>query len=418
MTVGTALTGQLILACSGIILARALGVEGRGQLAAVILVPALVSQIGVLGVPLALTFYTARDEQYGADLLRSLAWVIASQVAALTLLQAVLFLAIVEGDEWTAARAVIPVIPALIAQQYGLAVLQGCQRFLAFNALRIAPAALFAFFAGLLLMFDSATVIDVVIAWVVANVLVAVPLLVISVRFAAGGRTSVARTGVRDAVAYGARAFVGSSSPSEVIRVDQLVVALVVSRAALGLYVVALAFVNLPRFVSQSVGMVAYPRLASAATGERARLARSYVLLAVLVAAVVAATLEAVVPRLVPALFGSGFSAATDTTRILLVAALLLAVRRVLTDVSQGIGRPGAGSIAEVIYLAVAVPLVAAGAQQLGIEGAAVGVALGAAASLAFLSVSVRRTLRRQSSAAADVPPGQRVLALDQGVGP
>lgn len=416
VTVATALASQLVLAVSGIVLARAMGVEGRGQLAAVILVPALVSQIGVLGVPLALTFYTARDESHGADLLRALGWVIAVQAVVLTLVQVALFFAIVEGEEWTAARAAIPVMPALIAQQYGLAVLQGRQRFMAFNGLRVAPATLFAAFVTLLMLLDSTTVLDVVIAWGAANVLVAIPLTGIALRFAAGGRTS-SRPGVRDAVAYGARAFIGSSSPSEVIRVDQLVVALMLSRTALGLYAVALAFVNLPRFVSQSVGMVAFPRIASASVRERARLARSYVLLAVLVAASVAASLEAVVARLIPTLFGSDFAAATSTTRILLVAALLLAVRRVLTDVSQALGRPGAGSIAEVIYLAVAVPLVAAGAHRYGIEGAALGVGVGAGASLAFLGVSVRRTLRGVGRGGAEAPAGQTALALDQAAG-
>ena len=72
-SVATGLAGQLMLVASGILVARALGVEGRGQLAVIVLVPSVLSQLGTLGVPLAVTYYVARDPDGGRRLLRSLA---------------------------------------------------------------------------------------------------------------------------------------------------------------------------------------------------------------------------------------------------------------------------------------------------------------------------------------------------------
>ena len=68
---------------------------------------------------------------------------------------------------------------------------------------------------------------------------------------------------IRRLVAFGAKGLLGSNSPVEYYRLDQAVVGLFLTPVALGLYVAALAFTNLPRFISTSVGMVAYPHVAS-----------------------------------------------------------------------------------------------------------------------------------------------------------
>ena len=52
--------------------------------------------------------------------------------------QAGLLWALVDDAQREAALMSIPVMPALVAQQYGLAVLQGQARFAIFNVLRIA----------------------------------------------------------------------------------------------------------------------------------------------------------------------------------------------------------------------------------------------------------------------------------------
>ena len=62
----------------------------------------------------------------------------------------------------------------------------------------------------------------------------------------------------------------GGSPPVETYRVDQSVVALFLAPTALGYYVAALAFTNLPRFVAQSFAIVANPAIARQPTHEAA----------------------------------------------------------------------------------------------------------------------------------------------------
>jgi len=392
-SVATGLAGQLMLVASGILVARALGVEGRGQLAVIVLVPSVLSQLGTLGVPLAVTYYVARDPDGGRRLLRSLAGVICAQVVVLTIVQVGVFWLLVNDDERAAMLAAVPVMPALIAQQYGLAVLQGRQRFMAFNVLRFAPAALYAIALIVLFVVGATALVDVVLAWTATNVIVGLALALVAVRYASAGNDRSSDYPLRGVIRYGCSAVIGSSSPTEMLRVDQAVIAVSLSRTALGLYVVALAFTNLPRLISQSVGMVAYPRIAMSAHTDTRALVRQYLVLVVVVAGIVVVSLEIAVGWLIPRLFGTDFAGAVTAAQILLVASFCLAVRRLLTDVAQGLGYPISGTVAEIVNLALALPLIAIAAPLYGIEGASVAVTLGAAGSLAVLAIMVKRRM-------------------------
>ena len=396
-SLATGLVGQLVLIASGILVARALGVEGRGEFAVIALVPSVLSQLGTLGVPLALTYFIARDPRDGPACLRSLMPLILVQIVGLTIAQVGILLLLARDNERTAMLAVIPVMPALIAQQYGLAVLQGQQRFTLFNIFRVSPAALYALALGVLVALSKTDLVELVLAWTGANLIAGLTLTAVAIDYARRPSGPSPSNRFRDLLRYGCSALLGSSSPAEILRFDQAVIAVSLSRTALGLYVVAVAFTNLPRFISQSVGMVAFPKVAAAGAAAR-QLVHTYLLLVLVVAGLVVALLEVAVRWLIPWLFGADFHGAVTTAQILLVAALLLAVRRVLSDVAQGLGNPISSSIAEAVNLGVALPLIAIAAPLWGIEGAAMALTAGAGASLAVLGWMVRRTLGRDSA--------------------
>src|SRR5215207_4887551 len=142
--------------------------------------------------------------------------------------------------------------------------------------------------------------------------------------------------------AFGAIGFLGTTSPVDTLQLDQLLVGLFLSPAALGLYVVGVAFTNLPRIFAQSVGYVVYPHVARQRTIEQAR--RSIWISGALTAAItgaIVAALELASGWMVPFFFGDTFAGAVPLTQILLAGAAFVSVRRVLSDGARGAGYPG-----------------------------------------------------------------------------
>ncbi|MDQ3067885.1 MAG: oligosaccharide flippase family protein, partial [Actinomycetota bacterium] len=171
---------------------------------------------------------------------------------------------------------------------------------------------------------------------------------------------------------FGLRGLLGWVSPTETLRVDQLVVGLVLSAYDLGLYVAALAFTNLPRFLAQAVGNVAYPRVAVERNfaAQRRQMWR-YVAFGTAVSTVVAGLLAAAADPLVRLAFGDAFGGAVGPLRLLLLATVTLCARRVLSEAMRGAGFAGATSRAEIASWLSLVPTLPLLGLEYGLDGVA-----------------------------------------------
>ena len=260
----------------------------------------------------------------------------------------------VSSDVRLAGIATLVWTPAFIALLFGLAALQGGLRLDAYNALRPLPATLYAGAAVVLWVAGIHTLEALAAAFALAYLMAA--LLVLSAVRATPRTATVARDPVDLASVrrFGRRSLLGWFVPLEAFRVDQAAVGLLVSPSALGLYVVAVAFTNLPRFVGQSIGSVAYPLIARLSDREAARrdVARVLAIGSVVIVALVL-VVEAAVGWLVPLLFGSEFESAVPLARVLLPAGGLVAIRHIITDAARGAGSATAGSLSEVAGWAV-----------------------------------------------------------------
>jgi O-antigen/teichoic acid export membrane protein len=178
---------------------------------------------------------------------------------------------------------------------------------------------------------------------------------------------------------FGGKALFGSVSPIETLQLDQLFVGLVLSPAALGLYVVANAFTNLPRFVALGMGMVVYPRVAAIRDMELARRrVWKFAWITMAACSAVILVLELSVGALVDVFFGAEFTPAVTVARILLLGSVFLCARRVLSDATRGAGFPALGTIAEVaawVWLVPALIVFVVVSVGEGPEGAALAVA-------------------------------------------
>lgn len=387
--------GQAALVVSGVLAARILGVQDRGYLALFVLFPVVLAQIGSLGLPLAATYQLSSDRARAGEVVRTLARPALAQAIGLAVLHGGILLAVFWNDPdriWVAALVTLGAVPATLAQSYGTAVLQGQQRFVAFNVVRTLPPAAYAATVVAIFVAGGGDLEWVVIGWIGSSVLVGAATLLVALR---GLSLRTARRGPASLPAmlrFGLKGLLGWTSPIETFRLDQAVVGLFLSPAALGLYVVGLAFANLPRFIAQSIGYVAYPRVAARREGRDARGEMwQFFWLAVGVCSLIVVLLELTVGRLVPFFFKPEFSGAVPLTRTLLVGALFLSARRVLTDGAQGLGRPGLGTVAEISSWAFLVPALAIFTPLLGARGVALALTVSAALSFGVLLVLVTR---------------------------
>lgn len=253
------------------------------------------------------------------------------------------------GHDYSLADSVLSVsfIPFFLGQNLAIAILLGQQRFLAYNAARLVPVAAYALFSVVVVVAGSATLTSILVAalcgWILASVISWFQ--VSRSKPDAEGSPSATR---RDIIGFGVRGVVGSVSPIDDVRLDQFMVGILLNAHALGLYVAAIAFCNVQRFVAQAVGAIAYPRVAAERRGPEAwALVRRYFRIGLLAVICVTVPLLLLVPYLLPGFFGSDFTDAVGLGRILLLATFFLSIHRLLTELSRGLGHPGYASISE-----------------------------------------------------------------------
>lgn len=391
---------QATVLVSGVLVARILGVENRGHLALLWLVSLILGQLGTLGLPLAVTYWIAREPRSARAIVRSLAIPALLQAPLLVGVQAMV-LVIIVGDEHESVRLAaaftVPLIPALLTQQYALAILQGQQRFRAFNVFRPLPSVLYAAAISALFLADAGDLPAVALTFTGAYVLGACTAMGYALKGLrrVSGEHAIAPARI-EMLRFGLKGLLGSISPLDTFQLDQAVVGLFISPTALGLYVVGVAFTNLPRFIAQSIGFVAFPHVADHPDRSAARRAMwRFAALTFVVCGMVVGVLEAAMGWLVPRFFGHAFSGSIGLARILLVSAMLVGVRRVLADGARGAGHPGLGTIAEVVAWGALFPALALLAPAAGAEGVAVALVVSAVLGAATLLVAVTMAGRR-----------------------
>src|SRR5262249_8970917 len=146
----------------------------RGHLALLLLLPLIFSLIGSVGLPVAMTYYIARTPDDARAVVTAALPAAALFAAAATIVHIAVLATILRdapsrvqlGGAVSAA-----LVPALLLQMYGQAILQGLRRFRAFNLVRLMPAALYALGVSAFFFTSAGTLPRVTFAWVVAMVI-------------------------------------------------------------------------------------------------------------------------------------------------------------------------------------------------------------------------------------------------------
>ena len=198
---------------------------------------------------------------------------------------------------------------------------------------------------------------------------------------------------VRPLARYGIAQIAAVTPAALNAKLDQLVLSQAVPPAVLGRYAVAVSCTLLPMPLVSAVGSVAFPRLASrrSVDGRAHRMQWLGILGSACAAAAALVPLDLVAPWLIPRVFGPGYAGVVPLLWILTPAGVFLACNQVMGDVLRGRKRPLVVAQAEGLAAVFTVVLLVALLPVAGVYGAAIASTVAYGVALVMMLLSLRR---------------------------
>jgi O-antigen/teichoic acid export membrane protein len=387
--VATAATAGL----GGIIVARALGPEMRGEYAAVTAWFGVALVIGGMGQPAALCFHVAHDPGNARGYVAtSRAMMLVTGIVALAggVLLAPL---LARGDEGLTVAYRIAFV-AMIVPFVGVSYTFGLQakNLSWWNQVRLSQPALSLAFLAVLWRLRLLTLIAALIVLAV-TMLLQLGWAYYRCRSADLAPGHAQPRLVRPLALYGI-AQIAASAPATInADLDQLVLSQAVPPATLGRYAIAVTCSLLPIPLVSAIGNVAFPRLASRrrVDGLAGRMQWLGILGSACIAAAALVPLDLVAPWLIPHVFGPGYTGVVPLLWILSPAGVFLACSQVTGDMLRGRKRPLIVARAEGLAAVFTVILLVALLPVAGVYGAAIASTVAYGVALVMMLLSLRR---------------------------
>ena len=377
----------------GVIVARALGPDIRGEYAAVTAWFGVALMVGSMGQPAALCFYVAHDPgQARGYVATSRALMLVTGTAALAggLLLAPLLARGNAGLTMAYRIAFATSIVAFVGASYTFSL--QAKNLGWWNSVRVSQPVLSLAFLVVLWRLRLLTLTAALIV-LALTMLVQLGWAYYRCRSAglAPGRAQ-ARL-VRPLAKYGTGQIAALTPAALNTHLDQLVLSQAVAPAVLGRYAIAVSCTLLPIPLVSAIGNVAFPRLASRQRLDD--LARRMQWLGIAgsacAAAAVLVPLALVAPWLIPRVFGPGYAGAVPLLWILAPAGVFLACNQVTGDVLRGRKRPLVVARAEGLAAVFTVVLLVALLPVAGVYGAAIASTVAYGVALVMMLLSLRR---------------------------
>jgi O-antigen/teichoic acid export membrane protein len=340
---------------TGVIVARALGPDGRGITVALGTVALLAGYVFAMGVAQSLSYYIARRPEDGPTLLTT--WVVMLlPLAALAIAISQLLLPTIfgadDGEAVELGRWFMFTIVLVVGLELSYGLLLGTHDFFVYNVLRFVQPLLWALSYAALWALDRLTIESVLIATTAASAVV----------LAFGLGRAIRRIGVgpvdlglgKASLWYGVRGQGSIVASNVTARLDVAMLPAYVSAGSVGLYSVATNVSLIVYTLSNTFAGLVLPAAARDQARSHIKVVGS--LWASIAAALLVAGLLAVVARpLLGLVYGDDFRDAAEPLLLLLPGAVLFAGSSILAAGVLAAGRPFTATFAQLIGMAVTV---------------------------------------------------------------
>lgn len=381
-TISTGLLLQACLVVSGIIAARILGPEDRGVLAIFALLPTVLSQVIGLGLPNSFAYFIAKEEALNSCIGVFKKYYILQSILIIILNGFMLYIFLGDKISENMAYGMLTILvgPAILAQQYFMSIFNGAKQFYLFNMLRALLPILYALFLVLLYVFYGGDLFYVTIGWVTVALACTFITYIKYLQWKSKNNKGFSDKYVKekDIFSYGLKSLLGTSSPFENFRIDQIICAVILGPVALGYYVVAQAFTNVSKNIAYSSSYVSFPFTAGREDIKSAkRITQKMLLVSGTINFIFTIAIFFAIPYVIEIIVGKEFLPSVGVAKILIIASFFAAIRRVLSEGIKALGYPVVTTLLEILMYPIVLILVYLTVNMYGVYAIAVSVCVG-----------------------------------------
>ncbi len=357
---------------TGIITARTLGPEGRGEQAALILWPEFMANVITLGIPSALVYNLRRYPEERSNFF-SAAVILCSILGIGSATVGILFL-----PQWLSqyptetirmAQLLMPIVPIfLLAQLFALA-LDASSQFAISNIGRyMMPLGTLLLLYGLVIS-HNITPYTAALAYILPGIVVFLFRLAYLRKVFKFQWSGLTKT-YRRLMSYGVRSYGVELVKTLSGKLSQVVIVGLLSSSNLGIYVVALNLSRMMNVFQTSFVTVLFPTVAGRPRKEVVALTGRAVRVSLALSCLAGIIVSFMAPVVLNVLYGEKFLAAIVVFRILLVEIIISGTVWVFLQAFMAVGKPGFVTLLQGLGVAISIPLMFLLVPVYGLEGA------------------------------------------------
>jgi O-antigen/teichoic acid export membrane protein len=346
-TFGSSTLILLVNVLTGVLIARALGTSGRGEITAIMALPATIGWVFAMGCLQAVSYHQARHPEDGGRLISS--WlVLLVPLSAVAILAGYALLPVLFASQTDKATDLAQIFLLTIVSQLfaevTFGVLLGDHDFTFYNLVRFLQPAFTAVAYVALWLLDEFTVGTALLGTFLVSVLLSAAVTVRILRRHPLARPSTAL--MRSTLWYGVRAHGANLGGMVNARLDLVIIPAFLAASSVGLYAVAIAATSVIPIVAGALSTLVLPAAArQGRRGVRTVIRSLHATLAVAFA--LALGLAVLAEPAVTLVYGSSFDGSVSPLRLLLPGTVLYAAASVLWSGLYAANRPFTATLAQ-----------------------------------------------------------------------
>ncbi|NWJ96787.1 MAG: oligosaccharide flippase family protein [Chloroflexi bacterium] len=380
---------------TGVLSARFLLPQGKGELTAITVWAGTFALVGGLGISDAVAYYTSSYKDHTKEIL-STGLFLALVLSVITMVAGYFILPVVLAgygkDEVFIGLVYLPYILVNLLTLVTAAAVQGRMHLLKYNVLRATLNVIYLVEISILALVKETSVMNFVLASFIANLCILALFLYVAL---CNGWLYFPKPGyLRNLLSYGSKSYLSVVVLMLNSQLDQMLMSVFLKPSILGLYVIAVTVSGGVSIISGAISLVAFPTIAGAKSfclksAELGRFLRITLVLSIPAILFLLLT----TPWILSFFFGSAYLPAVLTARILIVAAFFAGLNLVLTVGFKAFNRPLITAKTQLVGLVVTLALLALLLPNLGAVGAALASLLSYSLTCGFMFYSLKKEL-------------------------